>query len=249
MAKKRQLPLKIDKYDSDFFNKRIARLNIPCERLCNDFSGKLRDLIELAKKEKVRFLVIKLYKPMALYERALKVLGFKDYGKSVDFKLRLKKSYKIPVCKEIEIRPLKRKEKDSAISIGRDAFRLSYFYACAFARTKRIDDYHARWVENLIKDKGVEVFAALKGDDIVGFNAVSFDKQKKQARIILITVDKRYRGLGIGKKLMHGSIYNLKDRFNEIFVKTQEKNSKAISLYKAAGFKLKSKDKIFCKKL
>ena len=249
MARKRKLLLEIDAYDSSFFKKKIARLNILCTAASIGFSIQLKDLTARAIEEKVMFLIIKLDKPIASYERPMRALNFESYGESLDFKLRLEKYHKRPACDGIKIRLLKKKEKHSAIGIGRDAFRMSYFYAASIASRKRIDDYHARWVENLIRDKDTKVFAAIKNGNVVGFNAISLNKQKKHARIILIAVDKKHRGINIGRRLVQESIHSLGDRYNDIFVKTQRQNKKAIALYKAVGFKLKSKDRIFCKKL
>lgn len=250
MARKRTLPLKIDKWDSDFFKTRIARLKLSGKKTDRNFPGKLSDLLNLARKQNVAFLVIKMENPIPTYEKTLVNLGFKKYSESVDSVFRYPKSIKKSYFKEHKVRLFKPADRTAVCAIAKDAFRLSYLYKCGFSRRSEVDRYHLVWAENLTRDRNSKVFVAEKGERANGFATLSLDRLKKRARVILIAVDKKCRGRGVGKALMQKCIaWGQSARLKAIFIKTQRNNYKALNLYKQLGFRPAVYDKVFCKKL
>lgn len=248
MAKNTSFLLKIDKWDSHFFKKKIARLEILGRKVYPGFSEALSDLLKTAGEKKVAYMVIKLFNPRRVYEQEIIRSGFKECGQSVDLKFVLR-----PVAKRIQaythyIRPAKRADILAIREIARDAFRLSYLYKAGFARRSEVNRYHMAWAENLIKDKEVEVLVAERKGRVLGFITLGINMRKREARINLIAVDKKFRGLGIGSQLVEKCIESARGRLKAIFVKTQKQNQ-AVSLYKKIGFVIYSYDKIFCKRL
>lgn len=252
MVKRRWLPLRVDKWNSNFFKERIARVKISDKERTDSFSESLSELLSRAQKKKVGFLVIKLQGSNPKLVRSLIKAGFKKYGESADLVFRYKEpgkmftkeiycsDYRIGLCKPAHIKGVR--------DIARDAFRLSYLYKCGFGKKSKVDSYHSVWAENLIKDKDVEVFVAEKNGRVLGFATLRINMRRREGRIDLIAVDKRFRGKGIGNQLVKKCIGSGRGRLKEIFIKTQKEN-KALSLYKKRGFAVYSYDKIFCKRL
>ena len=249
MAKKQSFPLKIDEWDSRFFKTPIMRLTISGNVKDLFLSEMLSDLVMRAEDAKVRYLVVKLENPNAFHERILRRFSMKECGKSVDLKFSYDGRKGRALFSEYGISVLESNDLSKIKDIANDAFRKSYFYKCAFAERSVIDRYHARWVENLSRDKNTIIFTAKKNNEIAGFLILKCDKNERCGRIILIAVHKKHRAQGVGSALMNKSIEWGDGRIKDIFVKTQQNNSAAIFLYKKMGFKSVGYDKIFCKKI
>ena len=246
MVKRQRLALKIDRWDSDFFKKRIARMEITERGGLTFFSESLSELLKKARREKVHSIIIKLQGSDPKIARGLIKAGFKGYGESVDLRLTYPSAVRKKESNEYEIRPVRRKDSPSVCAIAKDAFRLSYLYRCGLGKKEEVDRYHSIWAENLIKNKDVEVFVAERKGKVVGFTTLGLNIRKREGRIGLIAVDKRFRGRGIGSLLVNRCIESGRGRLKTLFVKTQSKN-KAVSLYKKRGFTVFMYDKIFCK--
>ncbi len=82
------------------------------------------------------------------------------------------------------------------------------------------------------------ILIAEKNNKIAGF-VMGVLSSEDSGRILVLFVDKKYRGLGIGKKLMQAIIKKLTARYGvrEISLEVHEKNIAAISLYESLGFK------------
>lgn len=249
MAKRRSFPVKIDEWDSHFFKTSIARLTISGKVKDVDLYDMLSGLMGRAKDAMVRYLVVKLEHPGVFHERALRRLSMKECGRSVDSRFSYGGRRAGISPSKYNISTLKTGDLNKIKYIASDAFRKSYFYKCAFAKREAIDRYHAKWVENLSKAKDIMIFTAKKDNKIAGFLILKLDKGKRYGRIILIAVDKRHRGHGVGSALMSKCIEWGNGQIRDIFVKTQQNNSAALLLYKKMGFKPISYDKIFFKKI
>ncbi|MFH1867822.1 MAG: GNAT family N-acetyltransferase [Candidatus Omnitrophota bacterium] len=239
--------LKLDIYDSSFFNTNIAKLEI-------DGLGKkpfqpIPDILEWAEKEQIKFLIIKLQNPKDKSTRNILRCGFKICGESTDMRFAAASKPKGLAANIYNIRLARKNDRQAVCDIARDAFRLSYLYGCGFGSRALVDRYHAVWMKNIMNDKGAKVFVAERSSRIVGFLGLSINKVKRCARITLVAVDKRFRGKGIGRALVAEAIEYARGSLKTVFVKTQTNNKKAISLYRKLGFRPLLYDKVFCKKL
>jgi ribosomal protein S18 acetylase RimI-like enzyme len=249
MAKRRSFPLKIDEWDSRFFNTSIARLTISGKAKDLFLSEMLSDLMIRARGAKVRYLIVKLENSDGFHERILRRFSMKERGKSVDLKFSYDDRKKGAFFSEYDIHLLRSSDLGKIKDIASDAFRKSYFYRCGFAKRNAVDRYHARWVENLSKGKNTFIFTAKKDKEVAGFLILKLDKGERSARIILIAAHKKSRGRGVGRALMNRCIEWGEGRIKEIFVKTQQNNSAAVMLYKKIDFKPVGYDTIFCKNI
>ncbi len=249
MVRKSSLPLKIDKWDSGFFKTKIARLNISGTKPDKFFAKTLHDLLRLAMRKNITFLVIKLIEPNPIYEKHLIDFDFKECGESIDLSLVYPVSNAEAHFRNHNVRLFKIGDRQEVNNIAKDAFRLSYLYKCGFAKRNVIDSYHIQWAENLSKDKNSIVFVAEVYCKIAGFIAMTIDRLKKRGRIVLIAVNKEYRGLNIGRSLLLRCIGWGISNIKTIEVRTQKNNKKALSLYKKMGFKVVSSDKVFYKRM
>ncbi len=84
MDRKLSLHLKVDKWDSGFFNVKISRLNISGTRPEKFFAEELHDLLKSAVRRDIAFLVIKLIEPNPTYEKTIRDLEFEKCGESID---------------------------------------------------------------------------------------------------------------------------------------------------------------------
>lgn len=87
MDRKLSLPLKVDKWDSGFFDVKISRLNISGKRPDKSLTRRMHELIKLAIRENIAFLVIKLIEPNPTYEKTIRGIEFEKCGESNDLAL------------------------------------------------------------------------------------------------------------------------------------------------------------------
>lgn len=90
---------------------------------------------------------------------------------------------------------------------------------------------------NKLFDSAV-IITQINDDEIVGmFAGYANDESKKQAYVTFVSVDKEYRGHGIGQKLLSEFIIICKRKgFSKIMLHTSLENKNAISLYEKNGF-------------
>lgn len=248
MAYSRPFLFKADTWDSRFFRTSIARLNIDCGKKYGGFKKRFLSTLDSAALDGVKFLVVKLERPIARYEKIVRSCGFRKYGESVDLASSDFKARSRPQAAGIRLRSLRRKDMQVVRKIASDAFRLSYLYRAGFAARPAVDSYHMKWAQNLIKDKSVKTFIADKSGKAIGFVNMKVDRANKLARIVLIAVGKRYRAQGIGSLLMGRCMDWAKGRVTKMYVKTQRDNKAALAAYRKMGFQKAAKDAVFCKK-
>ena len=249
MDRKSSLHLKVDKWDSGFFNVKISRLNISGKKPDKSLTKKMHELIKLARRENIVFLVIKLVNPNQVFEKVIRGADFEECGESVELSLAYPASSAGENLGNHKVRRFKAGDMGEVKNIARDAFRLSYLYKCGFAKRDIVDSYHMQWIENLTKDKSTVVFVIDVCSKVAGFIAMSVDRLKGIGVIVLIAVKEEYRGLNIGKSLVQECIEWGVSNVKSIEVKTQRNNKKALSLYEKMGFKVVSADKVFYKRM
>ena len=249
MDRKSSLHLKVDKWDSGFFNVKISRLNISGKKPDKSLAEEIHDVLKLAMREKIVFLVIKLVSPNQVFEKVIRGADFEECGESVELSLAYPASSAGENLGDHKVRLFKAGDMGEVKNIARDAFRLSYLYRCGFAKRDIVDSYHMQWIENLTKDKSTVVFVIDVCSKVAGFIAMSVDRLKRIGVIVLIAVKEEYRGLNIGKSLVQECIEWGVSKVKSIEVKTQKGNKNALSLYEEMGFKVVGTDKVFYKRM
>ena len=87
-------------------------------------------------------------------------------------------------------------------------------------------------------DMGVGFLVAEENSYVVGY-IIFWMKYEKQGHIISLAVDKNYRKLGAGRKLIARAISVLSLlKINTIYLEVSEKNNGAIEFYKKCDFKV-----------
>lgn len=119
-----------------------------------------------------------------------------------------------------------------------------------FKKDKKIplfkyEELYNLWIQNSVSKKiADETFIILINNKIAGFITVKIIKQI--CKIGLIAVNKKYRGLGFGKKLMSNvEKWALDNYCDTIEVETQLDNNVAYQFYKSIGFKESKREYIY----
>ena len=92
---------------------------------------------------------------------------------------------------------------------------------------------HKKWFKKILKDDFVKFFVLEYGEDIIGQIRFDFDERYP---VISISLNKKYRGLGLSKYLLSRGIEYLDD-FDKIIAYIKQDNLKSISFFKSMGFK------------
>lgn len=235
------LLLTLDKYDSDFFRKRIGRISYCGGRIpVKKYSQALQHILAEARRRRYEYLFYKIPGSCAFLRAASQENGFVSCGVNVDFCLDLKqKCKKREITKDpYKIRIATKSDENNTARIARDAFRHSRLYKMGFVEQKKVDDYHGKWAVNLMRDKKGIVFVGERDGKIRGFLAINLSAGERSGRIMLIAVDKNERGKGLGGILLDNAVDWARRKMDIIYAMTQQDNAPAISFYKSHGFKV-----------
>ncbi|KEO73463.1 GNAT family N-acetyltransferase [Anditalea andensis] len=94
------------------------------------------------------------------------------------------------------------------------------------------------WTEKLVTDSNSQVCIITKASDMIGFVGYSVVAQQ-YADIVLVGIDKNYRGQGYGKKLLKKVLSQISSLdVIKVKVTTQMNNQPAIRLYQSQDFKI-----------
>lgn len=99
------------------------------------------------------------------------------------------------------------------------------------------DYFPDSWSENsvLTHIKNQKVITLKFGETLLGY--CIFMTAADEGEILRIAVDKKLRGVGLGKKLLSSVLCEMKeDGINEVFLEVRSTNQGAIALYKSVGF-------------
>lgn len=99
------------------------------------------------------------------------------------------------------------------------------------------DFFPDSWSENsvLTHIKNQKVITLKFGETLLGY--CIFMTAADEGEILRIAVDKKLRGVGLGKKLLSSVLCEMKeDGINEVFLEVRSTNQGAIALYKSVGF-------------
>ncbi|MBE9390884.1 GNAT family N-acetyltransferase [Fervidicoccus fontis] len=102
-----------------------------------------------------------------------------------------------------------------------------------------LDEESKNWLKSIIKKKSrrARIYVALRRKKLVGF--IIFYKKRKEAYIDAFAVDSRYRGLGIGRKLLNCIEQTLElEGVKRIYLSVKNRNNNALGLYLKNGYKV-----------
>ncbi len=101
--------------------------------------------------------------------------------------------------------------------------------------------YHKKWAENCLNGNLADVVIVSRGaDSIDGFIAAAYNKNKKEAKVVLIGVLPEKQDMGVGKSLLNAGIKWAKDAgAAKLCVRTEADNDAALAFYLKNGFRLK----------
>lgn len=97
---------------------------------------------------------------------------------------------------------------------------------------------------NISPEIGVRIVAKNSSNEIIGFGLIDFfkEKNKKHVSIVGTIVDKKYRGLKIGKKLLEHEIQISKNNKKiKIRATAHEHNIASVKLHQSLGFSIEGK--------
>lgn len=91
---------------------------------------------------------------------------------------------------------------------------------------------------------GERIIAKTTSDQIIGFGLVDFFEEPKKNHVSIVgtIVDKEFRGLGLGKKLLEYEIdISRKRKKNKIRATVHEHNIESLKLHQSLGFEIEGK--------
>ena len=97
---------------------------------------------------------------------------------------------------------------------------------------------------NLSPDVGTRIIAKNSDGQIIGFGLIDFFKESKKKHVSVVgtIVDKKFRGLGIGKKLLESEIeISKQNQKNKIRATVHEHNIASVKLHQSLGFVIEGK--------
>lgn len=92
---------------------------------------------------------------------------------------------------------------------------------------------HKKWFKNILHDSSTKFFVLEYDGDIIGQLRFDFDEEFP---VISISLNKKYRGLGLSKYLLSKGLDYL-DGYKKIIAYIKPENLKSISFFKSMGFK------------
>lgn len=111
-----------------------------------------------------------------------------------------------------------------------DAQILSQLHKQLFPSPWSEESFH-----NLLKKTNILALLARQEGEITGF--IILQKASDEAEIIMLAVQQKYQGKGIGDLLCQNAISDLKQaNIQNIFLEVDENNEAALALYKKLGF-------------
>ena len=105
-------------------------------------------------------------------------------------------------------------------------------------------DSHKKWYKKKLKDK--KSFLLVFKEKNFSIGQVRFDKTYNIVKVSF-SISKKFRGLGIGKKMLSTAIKRYKtSKKISLIGEVKSKNLPSIKIFRALGFKEKINKKIYC---
>ena len=95
---------------------------------------------------------------------------------------------------------------------------------------------HKKWFNRILNDDTTGFMVLEYGQDIIGQLRFDFDEKYP---VISISLNKKYRGLGLSKYLLNNGINYIKENYNQntLIADIKKSNARSISFFEAMGFK------------
>jgi dTDP-4-amino-4,6-dideoxy-D-galactose acyltransferase len=210
--------------------------------------GGLKNALKKAKKDGFSYITCKLFTQDAACIKNLESHGFyltdigvtlamdiqgSARGKRKGF-LTTRKSIQAATLQDI---PIVRKYVTSLFTDSR-------FYHDPFFSKKDADRLYQAWIENSVKGEAADIVYHMQGKGFISCRKYG----KNTGQIVLIGVQKRYRGKGYGAALMAEAMeWFARERCKIVSVRTQLRNIHALNFYLHTGFMVKEYDLVFGK--
>lgn len=113
--------------------------------------------------------------------------------------------------------------------------------------TREFRNLYLTWIKKSLKGELADkVLVSKINDSIAGFITVKFNHNRNSANIGLLAINEKYRGLGLGKKLiLAAKNVCLETKSTYLEVPTQKENKTACIFYKKNGFSISEEISVF----
>jgi ribosomal protein S18 acetylase RimI-like enzyme len=119
--------------------------------------------------------------------------------------------------------------------IAGSSHRETRFYADPDFPHRRADDMYALWIERSVSGDADHTLVACHEDLVVGY--MTGKLEPAEGRLVLMSVDARYRGLGLGRALTVGMLQWFGERgLDSGYLTTQDGDTPAMRLYQRLQF-------------
>ncbi len=213
-------------WDSNFFGCRIGRIE---EKCLND--NNINQILKWSKEHHIDCLY---YLCPPNDDRSVTIAESKGFH-LVDVRIELSSSsrqYTAGGWRKYEESDLNR-----LIEIASNAYTDSRFYHDGHFDRNKVSELYCEWIRKSCCNPAGVVMVSEQAEGIAGFITCEIEGTH-QGRIGLLGVDKNFRGIGIGQKLVQAAQdYFFTHQIDEIKVVTQGRNVAAQRLYQMYGFK------------
>lgn len=243
------IAIKHMQWDTNHFNKSIA--SISGYIITEDYKDAVELMLntnEICKKENIELIYSKIPAHLNVSTSVFQRGEFELMDSLITNKISLSDYNKVKNNnnEKVIIRNAVESDIPSLREIAAESFRHDRFHMDKKLNFEKSDELYSNWIENSFNNNR-KIFVAIVGDEVAGFNTCKPDNNtssllnNKTALIDLIAVSSKFRGMGIGKRLVEESIHYYKENgYTDFTVGTQIINYPAIKLYHSQGFKVHS---------
>jgi GNAT superfamily N-acetyltransferase len=178
------------------------------------------------------------HSPMFIHS-ALSEVGFHVASQALTVRADLKAI--APAVARIPIRGIFRKatpsDSETIVDIAGRAFVNTRFMSDPYFPVDWGMQLMRSWAENLINGGADEIVVSEAGGKVLGFVTMALEENRRQRVPVLMAVEPRYDGAGIGVMLLRQMLDWYRTRGMKVFVGVTEKSNMAINgLYAQLGF-------------
>jgi dTDP-4-amino-4,6-dideoxy-D-galactose acyltransferase len=232
----KNLPVEYLIWDSDFFNRRIARVTSGCLR-----SDEVERILTWAVEERIDCLYYLANGQEINSTSLVEANGFHFVDLRVTFIKDLTKPEQ-PFIPSRHIRRADEKDLSTLKELARKAFQLSRFHVDAHFDQAKADLMYEVWVENDLRTTGHDVWVIDMEGQLAAYTSVSV-KHDGKAQIGLVGTQADWRGKGLALELQRFVGEELQNEgIREVEVVTQGRNIAEQNLYQQAGYFTRSID-------
>jgi dTDP-4-amino-4,6-dideoxy-D-galactose acyltransferase len=221
-------------WDSKFFGRRIARVNVPC--LTEELVGEIDAWCRLNRIDCLYFLANATDRQTARLAQN-NMFRFVDVRVTLELRLSM-----VGGDRHLRFRVRDAYESDIAALrlLARTSHRDSRFYYDENFSDQACDELYETWIERSCRGWAKRVLVAEQGNDLAGYLTCHIPSPESGS-IGLVGVKEEARGRGIGTGLMSSAIiWFAKQGTEKISVVTQGRNVSAQRFYQKCGFVTRS---------